>query len=138
MNFLEDIMFMLVKFSNDISYYNRPVTELICNFNKNEKNIDFVNACSLMLNSEIDFPEAWEASIKNHCRFLNKEEKRKLIEYGKSIGKTDTQGHKEIFNTYYGYFENYKNTALCEFNKYNRTVIASFFFLGCGLFILLI
>jgi len=138
LNFLEDITYMLGTFKSDISYYRQPLTELICDFNKNEKHIEFIAACTYMLDSDVDFPDAWTASIKNHCPFLKKEEKIKLIEYGKSIGKTDTENQTVILDTYYSYFINYKNKATDDFNKYNRTVIASFFFAGCGLFILLI
>ncbi len=136
--FLEDITYMLCVFKGDISYYRQPLTELISDFNKNKKHIEFITACTYMLNSDIDFPDAWTVSIENNCPFLKKEEKIKLIEYGKSIGKTDTENQIAILDTYCGYFENYKNKARDDFNKYNRTVIASFFFVGCGLFILLI
>ncbi len=138
LNFLEDITFMLRTFMGDINYYHRSLSELISDFKKNEKSLEFITECASMLDSGADFPDAWSTSIERHCALLKKEEKVKLIEYGKNLGKTDTDGQKLILETYYMYFVSYKTRAADEFNKYNRTVIASFFFLGCGLFILMI
>lgn len=138
LHFLDDVTYMLSAFSGSISYYRQPLSEMISDFNKNENEIEFIKSCTVMLDSDVDFPEAWTTSVEEHCPYLTKEEKIKLIEYGKCIGKTDTEGQKVILDTYYGYFEKYKSKANDDFNKYNRTVIASFFFLGCGIFILLI
>ena len=138
LNFLEDVVYMFVVFKSNISYFHQPLSEIISTFNKNEKQIDFIRFCTYKLNSGIDFPDAWEDSVKNYCPLLKEEEKVKLIEYGKSIGKTDTENQTVILDTYYRSFECFNNKAKEDFNKYNRTVIAAFFFLGCGLFILLI
>lgn len=136
--FFEELTLMLRTFTSDINYFHRPLNRLISDFNKNESKPDFIMLCSSMLDSGADFPEAWATAVSECCTLLNKDEKTKLIEYGKNIGKTDTEGQKQIFETYYSYFKSYEVKAKDDYNKYNRTVIASFFFMGCGLFILMI
>ncbi len=136
--FLEDITYMLTSFSGSINYYHRPLSEIIADFNKNEKSIDFIKRCEEMLLSGIDFPQAWAESIDNYCPLLKKNEKDKLTQYGRSIGKTDSKTQKSVLDEYCRYFDEFRNKATYDYNKYNRTVIAAFFFLGCGLFILFI
>lgn len=129
---------MLRLFSYSISYYRQPLTELISDFYKNERSVEFIKACVLMLEAGDDFPEAWSVAVRKNCPYLKKEERTKLIEYGRSIGKSDIDTQKAILDTYCVYFDKFRNKASEDYYKYNRPVIASGFFLGCGLFILLI
>lgn len=136
----KDIILMIENLSGEINYMSKPLDKIIHEISKNNAsfNLPFIPLCNRFLQSGTDFPVAWEKSIEEAKLPLSSEERARLILFGKSIGKTDAENQKGIFNIYLSIFNSFNECAEKEKERLYTTSLTGCFLCGCALFILIL
>lgn len=93
--------------------------------------------CRKLLDSGMDFPRAWEQSVKNQTLY-NSEEKEKLLFFGSLFGTSDLDGQITMTGMFIGVFEQLSKQAGEQSAKYADAAVYLGFFCGLGLFMLAI
>ncbi len=134
------ILFMTEAFSSAISYYLEPINKIVHKLSKEKsyEQLDFLELCSDFLNEGIDFPLAWEKSVRSSKLPLKNNEKQELINFGCSLGKTEPSTQSKVLNMYNSIFAAFSKKADDEKEKYGTATTVLSFLLGSLLFILLL
>lgn len=104
---INEIIIMISTVESCLRYSNAPLNELLCRINAGGK-LGFIENCIHKTESGVTFHTAWEESISDcgKLKSLLGDSTQTLIDFGKSLGVTDTQGqisnceyYKEIFTS---------------------------------------
>ena len=84
--------------------------------------------------------DAWNNSIEKHLSnsFLNKLDIELIKNFGKIVGKSDTEDQKKHFNLIYAQLEHHEKMAEEERKKNERMYRSLGFLLGAALYIILV
>lgn len=139
-NYLEKTIMMIDFFEYRMNILMMPVHEVVymlkCESIYSE--LTYLSSCADFIDRGYDFPEAWEKSIYESKAILKKEEKNKLMSFGKSIGKTDAESQHKTIELYRDYFIRQSEYAKEERKKYAVPIMTTCFMMGFAVLILII
>ncbi len=102
---INEIIVMINTVENCLRYSNAPLNELLGRINAHGK-LDFIENCIRKTENGVSFHTAWEESVSDNGKLkpLLGDSAQTLIDFGKSLGVTDTEGqisnceyYKEVF-----------------------------------------
>lgn len=135
-----EVLFMIEEIRNGICYFALPIDEIFIEIERNGicKQLNFLSCLKKAIESGQDFPDAWSESVYSTYMPLKKSEKEKLMSMGVALGRTDTEGQKNMLRLYYEQFDRCSNEAYAERKKYFFLSQVSGFLFGGAVFILLV
>ena len=136
----EELLLMTEEITNGICYLLLPLDEMLIGISGNGmcKNLTFLDSFKKLTYSGVDFPEAWRQSVFS-CRLpLSKVERDKIVNFGLSLGRSDSESHKSLVKLYSLQFNTYADEAYAMKKKYSFTSVVTGLLCGGAVFILLI
>ncbi len=136
----EELLLMAQEISNGICYLNLPLVEILVGIERNGicKNLEFLTSFSKLTDSGKDFPDAWKHSLSSSKWPLKREETGKILSFGLSLGKSDSENHKGILKLYTAQIKQYADEAHEIRKKHSFTSVTVGLLCGGAVFILLI
>lgn len=136
---LEQVVVFITNAGIDIEYVNLPIYEILYSIQKSEvcNNLDFLDFCINEWETGESFYLLWLNGINKSDLPFKKDEKEKLKSLGQFIGTSDVQGQKNILALYKVYFDDFKDKARAEYEKYAKMSVMVSVVSGIGFFIIL-
>ncbi len=135
---MEETVFFLNSLMSEIEFSKMNIPEILSSMSEREsvRNLTFLERF-YDFGLYGDFRNEWYEGISSFSCYKS-EEKEKMLHLGTFLGTTDTESQVKTLKLYFNYFENYRENAVSEFDKYGK--ISSLFgmFLGASVFVLLI
>jgi len=131
---------MVEELSNGIFYLSLPLDEILVVINNRGscKKLTFIALFNEFIDCGSDFPDAWKKSVYSCSLPLKREEKEKIISFGLSLGRSDSENQRSLLKLYSAQFNTYANEAYNLKKKYSLTSAFMGFLCGGAVFILLI
>ena len=126
--------------TNGICYFSLPLDEILIGIVSNGtcKNLAFLILFNKLSGSGIDFPDAWRQSVCECSLPLKKDECDKLLSFGLSLGRSDSENQKRLLKFYRTQFNTFAEEAYAMKKKYSLTSVIIGLLSGGAVFILLI
>ena len=133
----EDFVLLIECIKNDVQYFLKPISESMLN---NKEYIDNGVYGKLITNLEngIDFPASWQKAINDSDLPVTAGEKKKIISFIDSLGKSDFEVQKNILSSYKDYFIKMQEKSDKSCEKYSLTILMSSILCGGAMFLMLI
>ncbi len=135
---MEETLFFLNSLMSEIEFSKMNIPEILSSLSEREavRNLTFLGRFS-DFGLYGDFRKEWCEGISSFSCYKS-EEKEKMLQLGAFLGTTDTESQIKTLKLYFNYFENYRENAVSEFNKYGKVSSLFGMFLGASVFVLLL
>ncbi len=135
---IEETIIFLNTLITEIEFSKRNVFEIfsVLSSEASMKNLPFLKSFGKS-EEHSDFHSLWIKSI-NSTQSYKSEEKEKLLQLGNFLGTTDAKSQINTIRLYTVFFENYREKAVYEYEKYGKVSPLFGLFAGACIFILLI
>lgn len=137
---LEKTILMIHEIKIQLEYLNMPVYEII-NEVKSKKylnELNFINECSKLVISGLDFPTAWENSVINTSLNYKRTEKDILLHLGLNLGVSNAESQIDMLNIHLKHFNDFLEKAKIKNQKYGSLSMLLGALSGSMIFILII
>ncbi len=135
---IEQTIVFLNSLTAEIEFSKVSIIKILAAFSAEPsfKNLLFLNSFSGFTDYD-DFHSLWTESISSFA-YYKSEEKEKMLQLGAYLGTTDVKNQINTIKLYKTFFENYRNNALSEYDKYGKVSTLFGLFTGASVFILLL
>ncbi len=133
---LEETIIFLDSIIAEIEFSKINIISILCKFSNEAsmKNLIFLNSFS-DFSADDGFYNRWKEAI-NSFLYYKSEEKEKMLQLGSFLGTTDAKSQINTICLYKTFFENYKNNASADYEKYGKVSSLFGLFVGASVFIL--
>lgn len=135
---IEETLVFLNCLAVEISYSREDIVSIVNKLSSEKPmmNLLFLKICSDNTKNGLDFPEAWREAV-NGVSVYKREEKEKLLQLGSFLGTSDSENQINTIKVYSSFFEEYRNYAEEDYDKYGKVSTLFGVFLGAAIFILM-
>lgn len=135
---LEETVYLLNSLISEIEFSGIDIVKILSSLSAGAsvKSLQYLNKFT---DFEMygDFHKEWYSSVASFP-YYKSEEKDKMLQLGSYLGTTDTKSQIATIRLYFTYFENYRDSAVKEYEKYGRVSSLFGLFTGASVFILLL
>lgn len=131
---------MTEEITNGICYLSLPLDEILIDIVSNGtcKNLAFLALFKRLSDSGVDFPDSWRQSLYECNLPLKRAECDKILSFGLSLGRSDSENQKRLLKFYTTQFNTFAEEAYAMKKKYSLTSVIIGLLSGGAVFILLI
>lgn len=135
---MDETLIFLRSLGAEIHFARSDIRKILYDLSSGEslKSLSFLEGFA-DYSENTDFPLVWHDCISSFSLYKS-DEKSKMLQLGSFLGTTDADSQIKTIKLHESFFENYREKAITDNDKYGKAASLIGLFLGASVFILLI